>query len=275
MNFRALKLAVLLPAIILVSFACSEVFQPGGYLLKAAIGIILLGVFISTGSASGTVFVSTVLYSVPYSIVLSQFLPIAFPRAYEDLAGAIMRNPYFSSPLSVFTLMVLSILSDYIERAEGWDNILSGLGWKGRGTGILTYGAPVLLLAFALSLGILWLGRVLNFSTTGILLPVLILLLGAVSGYLSRETGSYRRVVVATELPPVNGEVLIETPEGVEAVPLSRSMASEWEAIRVKKELKKRPTRVLLKIGERVEVLTPLMESVDGKTLFLLYRKEI
>ncbi|WP_297092976.1 hypothetical protein [Thermococcus sp.] len=274
MNFRAVKLAVVLPAIILTSLAYSDVFRPGDYLLAAALGIILLGTFLSRGSASGTVFLSTVLYAVPYSIALSQFLPIAFPEAYRNLSEAILASPYFSNPLAIFSLIALSILADYIETAETWENVLRGLGWRGTGGKTLLYGLPVILLAFALSLGLLWLGRSLGLSTTGILLPVLLLVLGMAMAYSSIESGSYRRVIVAVEVPPMNGEVVIETPDESRVMPLSRSASFEWDTLRLEAELKKRPRRVVLKEGEEREILTPLIESVDGETLFLLYRKE-
>ncbi|ASJ13268.1 hypothetical protein [Thermococcus thioreducens] len=274
MNFRAVKLAVVLPAIILTSLAYSDVFRPGDYLLAAAIGIILLGTFLSRGSASGTVFLSTVLYAVPYSIALSQFLPIAFPEAYRNLSEAILASPYFSSPLAIFALMALSILADYVDTAEAWENVLRGLGWRGAGGKTLLYGLPVVLLAFALSLGLLWLGKSLGLSTAGILLPVFLLVLGVAMAYSSIESGSYRRVIVAVEVPPLNGEVVIETPDGSRIMPLSRSSAFEWDTLRLEAELKRRPKRVVLRAGDRSELLTPLIESADGETLFLLYRKK-
>ncbi|ASI99169.1 hypothetical protein [Thermococcus celer] len=273
MNFRALKLAVVLTAIVLTSLAYSDLLRPGDYVLTTAIGITLLGIFLSGGSASGTVFLSTVLYVVPYSIGISQFLPVAFPQAYNNLSGAILASPYFSSPLGIFTLMALSILAEYIETTERWEKVLRGLGWRERGGKTLLYGLPVALLAFLLSLGLLWLGGNLSISATGIPLPVLILLLGIAVAYSSIEGGSYRRVIVAVEVPPMNGEVVIETADGSRVVPLSRSRAFEWDTLRLEAELKRRPERVLLKAGGRNEVLTPLLESVDGETLFLLYRE--
>ncbi|ASA78162.1 hypothetical protein [Thermococcus sp. 5-4] len=273
MNFRVEKLAVVLPAIILTSLAYSNLLRPGDYLLAVAFGIILLGTFLSRGSASGTVFLSTVLYSVPYAIAFSQFLPLAFPEAYRNLSEAILASPYFSNPLVIFTLIALSILADYVETAETWEETLRRLGWRDTGGKTLLYGLPVVLLAFALSLGLLWLGRSLGLSTTGVLLPVLLLVLGLAVAYSSIEGGNYRRVVIAVELPPLNGEVIIENPDERRVMPLSRSAAFEWDTIRLEAEMKKRPTRVVLRSGGGEEVLTPLIESVDGETLFLLYRR--
>ncbi|NJE60654.1 hypothetical protein [Thermococcus sp. 21S7] len=273
MSFRAVKLTVVLPAIILTSLAYSNLLRPGDYLLAAAFGIILLGTFLSRDSAGGTVFLSTALYSVPYAIAFSQFLPLAFPEAYRNLSGAILASPYFSSPIPIFTLMGLSILADYVETAEALERTLEKIGWKGTGGKTLLYGLPVLLMAFALSLGLLWLGRSLGLSTAGVLLPVILLFLGLAVAYSSIEGGSYKRVVVAVELPPLNGEVVIESPEGREVMPLSRSAAFEWDTIRLEAELRRRPSRVVLRSGGGEEVLTPLIESVDGETLFLLYRK--
>ncbi len=135
MNFRALKLAVVLTAIVLTSLAYSDLLRPGDYVLTTAIGITLLGIFLSGGSASGTVFLSTVLYVVPYSIGISQFLPVAFPQAYNNLSGgAILASPpYFSSPLGIFTLMALSILAEYIETTERWEKVLRGGSDGGKG----------------------------------------------------------------------------------------------------------------------------------------------
>ncbi|NJE76457.1 hypothetical protein [Thermococcus sp. ES12] len=272
MSLRAVKLAVVLPAIVLTSLAYSDILRPSDYLLAVALGTILMGTFLSRNSASGTVFLSTVLYAVPYAIAFSQFLPLAFPEAYQNLSGTILKSPYFSSPLPIFALIALSILADYIETADAWENVLGELGWRGTGGKTLLYGLPIVLLAFGLSLALLWLGRSLGLSTGGILLPVILLVLGLTVAYSSIEGGSYRRVVVAVEVPPMNGEVVIEGPDESRVMPLSRSAAFECKVLRLEAEMRKRPRRVVLRRGEDEEVLTPLMESVDGETLFLLYR---
>ncbi|AFL95477.1 hypothetical protein CL1_1278 [Thermococcus cleftensis] len=263
---RVLKLAVVAPAIALTPLAYSSAFG-GDPLLATAVGIILLGLHLLGGSASGTVFLSTVLYSVPYAMALSGFLRVAFPQAHEAISEAVLNDPYFSSPAVILSLIGLSVLAEYADSAEGLEKALGVPGWR-----VFIYALPVVVLALLVSTGLMWLGRSLNITTGGIVLPLLLLLLGIVLAYSSVEGGRYGRVIAAVEVPPMNGEVVIETSGGEKSVPISRSSAFEWDTLRLEVELEERPKRVRLRNDDGERILIPLIESTDGKTLFLLYR---
>jgi len=271
MSLRKMKLACVVAAISLTAIAYASFPGRGAYLLAGAMWITLLGIFLSTESASGTVLLSTVLYTIPYAIVFSQFLPIAFPETYRELSITISASPYFSSPLPVLGLMTLSILTEYTESAERWEAALNELGWRGTGQKLLTYGVPTILAALALSVLMLQLGKKLHPSPLGAAVPVIILIIGLAVAYSSSEAGDYRRAIVAVELPPLNGELHVEDVTGRKVVPLSRSATFEWDTLRVEVETTGRPARVVLKTEDGEKVLSPLLESVDNKTLFLLY----
>ncbi len=267
MRFGIAKLAVVLSAAVLTGLAYSSILN-GGYAVTVALTLIIVGVFASSGSASKAVFLAMVLYTVPYTIGASQFLPVAFPTTYRQLAGLILKSSYFSTALPVFALLGLSITADYVEGLERWEKVLKGAGGRN-----LPYGIPLILLAFALALMVTRLGELGGGALPGaFVLPIALLALGLVVSYASIEGGSYRRVLVAVEVPPVNGSVLIETPDEERVLQVSRSAGFEWRAVRLEAELRGRPRRVLFRGEGRERILSPLVESVDGETLFLLYR---
>ncbi|WP_148883276.1 hypothetical protein [Thermococcus aciditolerans] len=274
MSLTAAKFAVVLPAAALTALAYSSVAGVSGYALPAALAAILLGVFLSSGSASRAVSLSMTLYAVPYTIGASQFLPVAFPEAYRNLGEAILASPYFSSAIPIFALVALGITADYVETAEEWESVLNELGGQEVGKRTLLYGLLFLLAAFVLSLAVFWLGGRMGISAAGSLLPLILLTVGLVVAYSSIESGNHRRVVVAVETPPFNGSVVIQTPKRTLTLPVSRSMGFEWETVRLEAETGERPRRVLLRTEEKEEALSPLIESVDQGTLFLLYRVE-
>ncbi|ASJ07948.1 hypothetical protein A3L11_01380 [Thermococcus siculi] len=275
MNFRVAKLVVVLPVVVITGMAYSSIVD--SHLFSVALGAILLGIFVSSGSLSKTVFLATVIYTVPFTIAASQFLPVAFPEAYRELGEVILKSPYFSTAIPVFVLLGLCVLADYIEASESWEKALRNIGWKGSGEKTLVYGAIMIILGLLSSLGILWLGgmgRTAGISAGAPLLPLLVLALGLVVYYSSIEGGTYRKALVAVEVPPGNGSVLIETPSERLALQVSRSMGFEWNTVRLEREMKQRPWRVVFADERGERVLSPLVESVDGKTLFLLYRME-
>ncbi|NJE43279.1 hypothetical protein [Thermococcus sp. GR6] len=272
-----LKLAVVGPAIALTALAYSSLFPAENrYLIMASIAAILLGLFLSSGSAGRVVSLSAILYTVPYTIWASQFLPIAFPKAYRELSETIFASQYLPNLQAIFLLIGLSLLADYIETAEEWEEVLEKLGRRGMGIQTMTYSVPIVLGALALSLGLLNLGEVSGIKMSAILLPVILLAIGLAIAYGSVEGGKYRKVVLAVEISSSHGggEVIVQTSEGEKSFPILPSVAFEWDVIRIEAELKERPKEVFLKMGEKRKPLKPLIESVDRETLFLLYREE-
>lgn len=272
--FTVVKASVVLPVVALTSLAYSSIFPRGGYLIGISLAIILIGLLVSSGSAGRVVFLSMVLYTVPFTIGVSQFLPVAFPTAYRQLGEAILSSPYFSDVRVVFILVALSIVTEFVERAEEWERALEGMGGREIGLRMLAYALPAVFGALAISLVLLRLSNVAGLKLSGVLLPILLLLTGMVLASGAVEGGPYRRVVVAVELRPPRGggEIVVKTPREELRLPLRPSASFEWDVVRIEVETSKRPTKVILKSGGQEKPLNPLMESVDGKTLFILYR---
>lgn len=268
------KASVVLPVVGLTSLAYSSIFPRGGYLVGISLAIILIGLLVSSGSAGRTVFLSMVLYTVPFTIGVSQFLPVAFPTAYHQLGEAILSSPYFSDVKVVFILVTLSIVTEFVERAEEWERVLEGMGGRGISLRMLAYTLPAVFGALAISLILLKLSEFMGLALRGVLLPVLILITGMVLAYGSVEGGSYRKVVVAVELRPPEGggEIVLKTRKGELRVPIRPSASFEWNTLRVDVEMSERPVGVFIESAKGKARLTPLIESADGKTLFILYR---
>ncbi|NJE85253.1 hypothetical protein E3E23_05365 [Thermococcus sp. CX2] len=276
--FILLKLIIALPVIVLLALAYSSLFPAGNwYVVFASIILILLGMLLSTGSAGRVISLAMVLYTVPYAIGASQFIPIAFPETYRQVGERILTSPYFSNfgLSSLFLLMGLSLMTDYVEGAEEWEKVLAGLGKKRVGLKTLAYSLTVLSMAFILSWGLLSLGERLPLRMGGIVLPVILFAVGMAVAYGSIVSGKYKKIVLAVEVKPQGGgEVIVQTREGEKRFPISPSAAFEWEMVRFETELMERPLGVFLKREERRKRLAPLIENVDGETLFLLYREE-
>ncbi len=269
------KLGVAVPVIVLTSLAYSSLFPERSYIVAVALAILLLGILTSTGSVGRVVFLSMVLYTVPFTIGASQFLPVAFPDAYRRIGELVLQSPYFSDVRIVFLLVGLGILTEYVEVAEEWEEVLRGLGREGVGTRTLLYSVPAVIGALGMALALLTLTELIGIGLAGMALPVLLLAVGLGIAYGLSEAGSYRRVLVAVELSPqVKGEVEIIGRKERVTLPIEPSASFEWDTIRLEAELRRRPLKVVLRRGEREHRLSPLVEGIDGKTLFLLYRVE-
>ncbi|NJE05377.1 hypothetical protein E3E36_04315 [Thermococcus sp. M36] len=267
------KLSVVVPVIALTALAYSSIFPGVGRVLGVSLAVVLMGVFLSSRSAGRVVFTSVVLYTVPFTIALSQFLPVAFPSAYQELGSLITGSPYFSDERVLFLLVSLGILGEYVETTDEWERALLALGREGTGVRVLVYGLPAFIASMLLSFAVFAIAEAAGVALAGVVLPFLMLATGLAVSYGTAGSGRYRRVVAAVEVEPpaAGGEVRITLRDGEVVVPVSPSAGFEWRVLRIEVELKKRPIRVVFMEGGRETVLVPMMESTDGDTLFVLY----
>lgn len=252
--------------ILLISFPGIAVaylyWELGGAVAGLSAVLLLIGVFLATGSTFRTTWTATLLYTAPYVIVASGLLATAFP-SISPIAQRLVTS--VGSPPRVFlpalvVLMGLGITAEYEDEiySAGWETPISTL------YNILTS----ILGAFIGWLVIIGTGRA-GINVSPLVMPFLILALPFIAVLKRNET--YERVVLLVEVQPKPGNILVDCGEGRKEVPVTG-----WGArpTRIEIELETAPKSVVVTGGERVKKLKPVARGVDGGTLFLLYREE-
>ncbi|WP_297460333.1 hypothetical protein [Thermococcus sp.] len=261
MKLARVKSLTVASAVALVGLAYSSIFGPWMALASA---LLIAGLFLSSGSAGGSVLLATLLYTVPYTLGTSTLLAAAFPRVHESLAEPVLSSPYFSSIIPVLVLITLSVTVDYVERLEKLE------GHFGRAfSRNLFPGLAAILTSPIVAVAIVFFGLRIALPGGVILLPIALLLLGIVLS--TPWEWRPKKILVAVDVSE-EGRVLVETHNGRKAIPVSGFFLAEWGTARVELELDERPVRVIFAGAGDEKILEPVARGVDGETLYLLYR---
>lgn len=237
-------------------------WEIGGAVAGLGTVLLLAGIFMVTLSAFRTVWVATILYTIPYAITASSLLATAFPSISPIAQGLIKAA---GSQGQVFLPVLITLIGLGI--AAEHDDTMHRAGWEN-----LSFTGYSLLVALAGTV-IGWL-VVLGTERTGItvspmLIPLLILTM--VILILLREGEQYKRAVVVIETHPGPGSITVECRDGRKEVPITGWGISPT---RIEMELGNAPRKVLVRRWGITRELKAVARGVDGGTLFILYREE-
>ena len=237
-------------------------WEVGGTGAGISIMLLLTGIFMLTGSSFRTAWAATILYTIPYAIAASTILTTAFPSVLPVTQALVKAtgSPGRIFPLALVVLIGLGITAEHedtIHRA-GWENFV--------------FTVYSLLVAFAgISIG--WLVLLgterTGVTTSPLLIPFLILIASIVTAL--RGEGGYKKVVLAAEVHPEPGSLIVECEGERWEIPVP---GWGYRPTRIEIELEKAPGRVLIKRKGETRGLKPVAKGIDGGTLFLLFLEE-